>query len=137
MGYDRGADGLRTDGSKGHVLIADDAPFSAKRIECLLAEDGYTVVARARNGEEAFSLYQSLYPDVDLVTLDVTMPKQDGMTTLKQLIAFDKDVHVVMITSSTSANVEHQALEIGAKQFITKPLSQPDVLERIHAATRN
>lgn len=136
MAYDRREDGLRSDGSKGHVLIADDAPFITKQLEKILVGDGYTVVAKVHDGEDALKTYKELYPDIDLVTLDVTMPKMDGLTTLEQILAFDKEAHVVMITAHNTMGVVKRALTLGAKNFAIKPIQQSQVLPRLNSATR-
>ena len=136
MSYDRNQDGLRTDGSKGHVLVADDAPFITKQISKLLTEDGYVVVDTVHNGEDVLKVYKEKYPDIDLVTLDITMPKMDGITTLEQLLSFDKDAHVVMITANDNSSVVKKALMLGAKNFIVKPIKSESVLHRLQSSTR-
>jgi two-component system chemotaxis response regulator CheY len=136
MSYDRNQDGLRTDGSKGHVLVADDAPFITKQISKMLTEDGYVVVDTVHNGEDVLKVYKEKYPDIDLVTLDITMPKMDGITTLEQLLAFDKDAHVVMITANDNSSVVKKALMLGAKNFIVKPLKPESVLPRLQSSAR-
>ena len=136
MSYDRRGDGLRSDGSKGHVLVADDAPFMTKQIAKMLTDDGYIVVDRVHNGEDALRVYKEKYPDIDLVSLDVTMPKMDGITTLEQILAFDKNAHVVIVTAYGSVNLVKRAILIGAKNFAIKPLKEEDVLPKFRAATR-
>ena len=115
MSYDRREDGLRSDGSKGHVLIADDAPFITKQLEKIFTDEGYTIIGTVHDGEAAVETYKEKYPDIDLVTLDVTMPKMDGITTLEQILAFDKNTHVVMITSYNSSGIIKHVLILGAK----------------------
>ena len=118
MGYDRKEDGLRSDGSKGHVLVADDAPFITKQITKMLTDDGFVVVDAVHNGEDVLKVYKEKFPDIDLVTLDITMPKLDGISTLEQLLAFDKDAHVVMVTANDNTSVVRKAIALGAKNFI-------------------
>lgn len=136
MSYDRNKDGLRNDGSKGHVLIVDDAPFITKQLEAMLTEDGYKVVGKAHNGEDAISMYKEMFPDIDLVTLDVTMPKMDGVTTLEHLLAFDKDACIVIISSLITDSIIKKALALGARNFITKPIQSEKALPRLRNATR-
>ncbi|MBB5226405.1 response regulator [Treponema ruminis] len=136
MGYDRKEDGLRTDGSKGHVLVADDAPFITKQISKMLTDDGFLVVDVLHNGEDLIKVYKEKYPDIDLVTLDITMPKMDGITTLEQILAFDKDAHVVMVTANDNTSVVRKAIALGAKNFIVKPLKPEAVLSRLRSSVR-
>lgn len=136
MAYDRKSDGLRSDGSKGHVLIADDAPFIIKQLSKILTDDGYKVIGTANNGEELFKLYKENSPDIDLVTLDLTMPKQDGVSTLEKIMEFDKDAHVVVVTANNNPSLMKKILDIGAKNFIIKPFKPENVLSVLSAATR-
>ncbi|MBQ9623834.1 MAG: response regulator [Treponema sp.] len=136
MGYDRKEDGLRSDGSKGHVLVADDAPFITKQITKILTDDGFVVVDAVHNGEDVLKVYKEKFPDIDLVTLDITMPKLDGISTLEQLLAFDKDAHVVMVTANDNTSVVRKAIALGAKNFIVKPLKPETVLSRIKSSVR-
>lgn len=136
MAYDRKSDGLRSDGSKGHVLIADDAPFIIKQLSKILTDDGYKVIGTANNGEELLNLYKKNSPDIDLVTLDLTMPKQDGVSTLEKIMEFDKDAHVVVVTANNNPSLMKKILDIGAKNFIIKPFKPENVLSVLSAATR-
>ncbi len=67
------------------VLIVDDALIMRKRIRDIAEEAGWQVAGEAKDGEEAVALYQQEKPD--LVTLDIVMPKLDGVSALKQIIA--------------------------------------------------
>ena len=68
------------------VLIVDDSPFMRKALErMLVAGEDIQVVGTARDGEDALAQIQSLKPDI--VTLDVEMPRMDGLTCLKQIMA--------------------------------------------------
>ena len=136
MAYDRREDGLRSDGTKGHVLIADDAAFIKKQLSNFLTGDGYAVVATANNGEETLKIYQEKYPDIDLVTLDITMPVMDGITTLERLLAFDKDAHIVIVTANGNESLVKKAITLGAKNFIVKPVLYEKAIPRLRAATR-
>lgn len=90
----------------------------------------------AENGEDAITLYKEKSPDIDLVTLDITMPKMDGIATLEQLLAFDPDARVVMITASGAEAVVKRAIMLGAKNYIKKPLQFGEVIRRIEGAVR-
>ena len=136
MSYDRSEEGLRSDGSKGHVLIADDAPFITQQISKMLTEDGYVVVDTVHDGEAAVNVYKERYPDIDLVSLDVTMPKKDGITTLEEILAFDKEAHVIVVTAYGNTSLIKKALTLGAKSFVVKPLKQEAVIQRFRDATR-
>lgn len=105
--------------------------FVAKQLGQILMSAGFEVVGTATNGEEGVEKYKALHPDVDIVTMDVTMPKMDGVTALEQIIAFDKDARVVMISALGKNDLVKNSLMIGAKNYIVKPLDRAKVLERI------
>jgi len=128
---ERAPDGLKADGSAFKVLIVDDSIFVAKQIGQILTSEGYDVVATAGDGMEGVEKYKELCPNVDLVTMDITMPKMDGITALEQIMAFDKNAKVVMISALGKEELVKKALLLGAKNYIVKPLDRKKVLERI------
>ncbi len=75
--------------------------------------------------------YKELYPNVDLVTMDITMPKMDGVTALEKIIEFDKNARIVMISALGKQDLVKKSLLLGAKNYIVKPLDRPKVLERV------
>jgi two-component system chemotaxis response regulator CheY len=132
----RKPDGLKADGSAYRILVADDSMFVTKQISQILASEGFKIVATAANGEEAVDVYKCLHPKVDLVTMDVTMPILDGVSALEQIVAFDKDAVVVMVTAIGRQDLVKKALLLGAKSYIVKPLNRVRVLEHILASLR-
>lgn len=106
---------------KVRVLVVDDSAFMRKLISDILEEDPrLEVVGRARDGIEALKLLRELEPDV--VTLDVEMPKKDGLATLEDIIALHP-TPVVMVSSLTreGAEITIKALAAGAVDFVAKP----------------
>ena len=77
------------------------------------------------------NLYKELYPNLDLVTMDITMPKMDGVTSLEKIIEFDKEAKVIMISALGKEELVKKSLLAGAKNYIVKPLDRKKVLERI------
>ena len=75
--------------------------------------------------------YKEHHPNIDLVTMDITMPKLDGITALEKIIEFDKDAIVVMISALGKQELVKKSLLLGAKNYIIKPLDRKKVLERI------
>ena len=94
---ERPPEGIKDDGTKVRVLIVDDSIFVAKQLGQILTSEGYEIVATAEDGKEGLDKYKELYPNVDLVTMDITMPKMDGITALEQIMTFDKNAKVVMV----------------------------------------
>ena len=128
---ERPPEGLKSDGTAFKVLIIDDSMFVAKQLSQILASEGYDVVATAVDGKEGVDKYKELCPQVDLVTMDITMPKMDGITALEQIMAFDKNAKVVMVSALGKEELVKKSLMLGAKSFIIKPLDRKKVLERI------
>jgi two-component system chemotaxis response regulator CheY len=104
------------------VLIVDDAIIMRRRIKQIAEEAGWVVAAEASNGEEAVTLYQQEQPD--LVTLDIVMPKMDGVTALKSLIATDPNARVVMISAVDQKDKLMECIQNGAIDFIVKPFDK-------------
>ena len=128
---ERPPEGLKSDGTCYRVLVVDDSMFVAKQLGQILASEGYDVVATAVDGKEGVDKYKELCPQVDLVTMDITMPKMDGITALEQIMAFDKNAKVVMVSALGKEELVKKSLMLGAKSYIIKPLDRKKVLERI------
>lgn len=128
---ERKAEGLNENGEPFRVIIVDDSMFVTKQISQILTSEGFDVIATAANGIEGIEKYKELYPNVDLVTMDITMPKMDGVTALEKIIEFDKEAKVVMISALGKQDLVKKSLLIGAKNYIVKPLDRKKVLERI------
>ena len=133
---ERPPEGLKDDGSKVRVLVVDDSIFVAKQLSQILSSEGYEIVATAEDGKEGVDKYKELCPNVDLVTMDITMPKMDGITALEHIMAFDKNAKVVMVSALGKEELVKKSLLSGAKNYIVKPLDRKKVLERIAAALK-
>ncbi|MCK9210215.1 MAG: chemotaxis response regulator protein-glutamate methylesterase [Ignavibacteriaceae bacterium] len=113
--------------SKIKVLVVDDSAFMRKSISIMVESDkDIEVIATARDGEEGYNLAKTLKPDI--ITLDIEMPKMDGLTALKKIMK-DCPTSVLMVSSLTSEGAEAtlKALEYGAVDFIPKELSYVNV----------
>ncbi|HUI29095.1 MAG TPA: chemotaxis response regulator protein-glutamate methylesterase [Candidatus Acidoferrales bacterium] len=127
------------------ILVVDDSAFMRKAISMMLEEDhGIEVVGTARDGLEAIEKVRELNPD--LMTLDVEMPRMDGITALKQIMK-DNPLPVLMVSSLTleGARATIDALAAGAVDFIPKQLSyismditkiKGDLISKIKAVAR-
>jgi two-component system chemotaxis response regulator CheB len=112
---------MQSNGRKIRVLVVDDSAVMRKLISnCLERDNEIEVVATAIDGDFALSKIEQLKPDV--VTLDVDMPRMDGITALGHIVA-KHDIPVVMLSSLTArgAALTMRALEKGAVDFICKP----------------
>lgn len=105
------------------ILIVDDAAFMRMMLKNIVSSSGHEVVGEAVDGEEAVEKYRELRPD--LVTLDITMPKMDGLAALKAIVGEDPSAVVVMCSAMGQQSMVIDAIQSGAKDFIVKPF-QPE-----------
>src|SRR5215475_5929730 len=126
---DRGGPSMQDNRRKIRVLVVDDSALMRKLISKLLERDEeIEVIATAIDGYFALSKVAQLKPDV--VTLDVDMPRMDGITALNEMVS-KHQIPVIMLSSLTTrgAALTMQALEKGAVDFICKPKSAAQVGE--------
>ena len=108
------------------VLVVDDTLFMRVAISNMFSEWGYEVVGNAVNGKEAVAMYRALQPD--LVTMDVTMPVMTGIAAVKEIMPEFPNAKIIMITALGQQKLILEAIESGAKDFITKPF-EPEKLK--------
>ena len=125
---ERAPEGTKADGTKFRVLVVDDSIFVAKQLGQILTSEGYEIVATAADGKEGVDKYKELCPNVDIVTMDITMPRMDGITALEQIMAFDKNARVVMVSALGKEELVKKSLLLGAKNYIIKPLDRKKFL---------
>ncbi|SDL40595.1 two-component system, chemotaxis family, response regulator CheB [Maridesulfovibrio ferrireducens] len=107
-----------------NVVVIDDSAFMRKAISTMLEKDpGIKVVATARDGEEGLTVIRKHNPDV--ITLDIEMPKMDGLTALRHIM-MEMPKPVIMVSSLTTEGAEStlKAMDLGAVDFIPKQLSK-------------
>ena len=108
------------------VLVVDDDLATVELLQEFLSTKGYEVLT-ASDGAEALRTVKAERPH--LLLLDVMMPKMDGLEVLRQVRAIDPTVGVIMVTGLTEEAIGRQAMELGAFDYIVKPLDLP-YLER-------
>lgn len=115
------------------VLIVDDEPNILLSLEFLMKKAGYRV-RTARDGEQALTEIAREKPDV--VLLDVMMPRLDGFTVCQRIRATREweGVRVIMLTARGRDVEREKGLALGADDYITKPFSTKDAIDRVAAA---
>jgi two-component system chemotaxis response regulator CheY len=108
------------------VLVVDDAAFMRVSIKNMLTKNGYEVIGEAENGKIAIQKYQDLSPDV--ITMDITMPEMDGLTSLKKILSIDANANVIMISAMGQESMVREAVLAGAKGFIVKPFKEDVII---------
>jgi len=114
------------------ILLVDDEESIQKLLTYPLERDGHRVV-QARDGEEALSRFRE--EAVDLVLLDLALPKLDGLEVCRRIRA-ESTVPILMLTARDDEIDKVLGLEIGADDYITKPFSIRELRSRIRAAVR-
>ncbi|WP_423410037.1 response regulator [Heyndrickxia sp. MSNUG] len=114
------------------ILVVDDAAFMRMMIKDILTKNGFEVVAEAADGMQALEKYKELQPD--LVTMDITMPEMDGISSLKEIKKVNPNAKVIMCSAMGQQAMVIDAIQAGAKDFIVKPFQADRVIEAISKA---
>ena len=116
-------------GSKGKVLVVDDEELNLKLIEAYLNEE-YEIIT-AQSGTEA--LNKIIRDKPDIVLLDIMMPQINGYDVCKSIKENDatRFIPVVMCTALSGSEAKVKAIEIGADDFLTKPINREELFARI------
>lgn len=117
------------------ILIVDDTKLNLRILIDILSNEGYYVFA-CTNGLEALELASTINPDV--ILLDIVMPNLNGFEVCKLLKEKDelKDIPIIMVTSETKSQNIKKALELGAFDYIRKPIDEVEVSARVNSALR-
>lgn len=115
------------------ILVVDDNAENRALAEAVLAEEGYRVVL-APGGEEGVEAFARDRPDC--VLLDVRMPGVDGFEACKRMRALDVEVPIVFLTAQRDLDTFDTAQEIGADDFLTKPVRPTELAMRVQAAVK-
>lgn len=117
------------------VLVVDDDDLFAELVTVMLDEhDGIEVVGRARDGAEAVALVAELQPDV--VTMDLEMPRMNGVEATARICRRDPDTRVVVVSSSLFADAITESRRVGAHGYVTKARVHKELVRVIFAACR-
>ncbi|MBS3886889.1 MAG: response regulator [Firmicutes bacterium] len=111
------------------VLITDDTAFMRMTLKNILEKNGYQVVGEAEDGQVAVDKYMELRPD--LVTMDITMPRMDGITAIKKIIEADPEAKIVVCSAMGQKALVIEALSAGAKDFIVKPFQAERIINAV------
>src|SRR5207245_1347738 len=120
-------------GMRESILVVDDETGVRASLTGILGDEGYQVEA-VDSGEAALSILEGR--QFDLIFLDVWLPKMDGLETLARVRSLDPEVPVVLITGHGSVETALKAGQIGAQDFVEKPLSLEKTLLVVKNALR-
>ncbi|URD67955.1 response regulator [Conchiformibius steedae DSM 2580] len=108
------------------LMIVDDSNIIRNRIERSMDNMDIEVVATASNGEDAVELFMQHRPD--LITMDLTMPKVDGLECIKRIRALSSDVSILVVSALSDRQTGLRALQYGARGFICKPFTEEQLM---------
>lgn len=114
------------------ILIADDEPRYLRLLEANLRTEGYEVVT-AQDGLQALEVFSN--QPIDLVLLDVMMPRLDGFSTCQRLREFS-NVPIIILTAKGEEQDRVRGLDLGADDYMVKPFSATELLARVRAVLR-
>jgi two-component system, chemotaxis family, chemotaxis protein CheY len=112
------------------VLVVDDSPMMRKILRQIFTSLNHEVVSEAENGVDAYLQYEQYMPD--LVTMDIQMPQMEGIDSLREIIKKFPKANVVMVSSVDSKEKVFEAIRLGAKGYILKPLEKAKVISAIN-----
>jgi two-component system chemotaxis response regulator CheY len=115
-------------------LVVDDSVVMRKNIKNILEAAGHEVVAEAVDGRDVLPAYVNNKPD--LVTMDISMPITDGIDALKSLVKNFPDAKVIMVSALGQKAQVLEAIKLGAKSYIVKPIETDKFIEIIRKLTQ-
>jgi DNA-binding NarL/FixJ family response regulator len=120
---------------KARVLLADDHAVVRRGLRLVLdAEPDLEVVAEAGDGAEAVA--QALAPDIDLVIIDISMPRMTGIQAVRELHARRPDLRILILSMHENEQYLYEALKAGASGYVLKTVVDRDLVEACRAAMR-
>ncbi len=117
------------------ILVVDDETRMRKLIKDFLMAKGYQIL-EAEDGEKALEIYEQNQSKIELILLDVMMPKLDGWSVLRQIRQTNKTIPIIMLTARGEEQDELFGFELGVDEYITKPFSPKILVARVEAILR-
>ena len=109
------------------VMVVDDSKFMRKLISKIVSKAGHNVVCEAKDGEEALRKLIECKPD--LVILDINMPVMSGLSVLEEAQKLNVNSEFIVLTAMDQPWVIDEAMKLGVKYFIPKPLKPQELLK--------
>lgn len=111
------------------MLIVDDSKIIRQKIKRSHGMKEIRVVGTAANGQEAVQIAQKTKPEV--ITMDLTMPKMDGLECIRELVVIIPDALILVISALADKSTAIEALKLGAHGFLCKPFTDAELSEAI------
>lgn len=111
------------------LMIVDDSNIIRNRIQRAYNSNQFLLVATASNGKDALEKFKTHLPHV--VTMDLTMPHMDGLECIKEMVAIDDSVRILVVSALSDKAIGIRALSLGAGGFLCKPFSEAELVEAL------
>jgi two-component system chemotaxis response regulator CheY len=114
------------------ILIVDDSKFMRLTLKNLLEKSFggiHSVVGEAGSAAEAVEKFLQLRPD--LVTMDIIMPGESGLEAVKKIIAYSPTARIIMVSAMGQEKIVEEAIALGAKSFVVKPVKTEDLIKTV------
>ena len=108
------------------IEIVDDAVFMRNILKRIFTENKFKIITEAETADTGVQAYKEFKPD--LVTMDLMMPNKSGLEAIKEIIAFDKDARILVVSSLGQELLMMDAIQLGARDFIVKPFKKEKFL---------
>ena len=117
----------RPDGKPWKFMIVDDSEFMIKNLSRIIVSFGGDVVNMAHDGDEAVKMFTENQANIDLITMDITMPRMNGIAALEEIMKINAQARVVVVSALGHQELVKQALLHGARHYIVKPFQRENV----------
>jgi two-component system chemotaxis response regulator CheY len=111
------------------LLVTDDAAIIREMIKDVAIQAGWTIAGEAADGQQAIDRYRQLRPDA--VTLDMVMPRRDGLYALRGIMEFDPEARVLVVSALEQKPVLREAFKLGAYDFLVKPFDRKALVQSL------
>lgn len=114
------------------IMIVDDALFMRQMLSKILTGEGHEICSEAANAKDAVEQYKKCRPE--LVTMDIVMPlmeELDGIGAVKEILQFDPQAKILLISAMSQQPIVVEAILLGAKDFLSKPVNPERLKETV------
>ena len=119
----------------GTIMIVDDARLMRNIIKNTLNEKAEHQILEAENGNRAVELYKENRPDI--VTMDITMEEKNGVEAAREILEFDPDAKIIMVTSLGQEKLLQECIEAGVSDYIVKPFTMDRIISSVDNTLNN
>ena len=120
---------------KLNFMVVDDSKVIRDQIKTILEAKEYELISCAEDGLDALRQFKNFKPNI--VTMDLTMPKVEGVETIRRMTSLDPNVRILVISAVKDKVTALEALRMGAYGFISKPFSKEQLTDAIEKLVLN